>query len=101
MIGETCEIGNNAKIYQGVTLGALFVERGLINQKRHPTLQDGVIIYAGSTILGGKTIVGHDSVIGGNVWLTESVEPYSLVYHKPEIVIRDKKDFVEPINFYI
>ena len=101
VIGETSEIGNNVKIYQGVTLGALFVERGLINQKRHPTIRDGVIIYAGSTILGGKTVVGHDSVIGGNVWLTESVEPYSLVYHKPEIVIRDKKDFVEPINFYI
>jgi serine O-acetyltransferase len=101
VIGETSEIGKNVKIYQGVTLGALFVERSLVNQKRHPTIQDGVIIYAGSTILGGKTIIGHDSVIGGNVWLTESIEPYSLVYHKPEIVIRDKKDFVEPINFFI
>ncbi|NVO20570.1 MAG: serine acetyltransferase [Bacteroidetes bacterium] len=101
VIGETSEIGNNVKIYQGVTLGALFVERALKDQKRHPTIQDGVIIYSGSTILGGKTVVGHDSIIGGNVWLTESVEPYSLVYHKPEIVIRDKKDFIEPINFYI
>jgi serine O-acetyltransferase len=101
VIGETTEIGNNVKIYQGVTLGALFVERALINQKRHPTIQDEVIIYAGSTILGGKTVVGHDSVIGGNVWLTESVEPYSIVYHKPEIIIRDKKDFIEPINFFI
>jgi len=101
VIGETSLIGNNVKIYQGVTLGALFVERDMANQKRHPTIQDGVIIYAGSTILGGKTIVGHDSVIGGNVWLTESVEPYSLVYHKPEIVIRDKKDFIEPINYFI
>jgi len=101
VIGETTEIGNNVKIYQGVTLGALFVERGLVDQKRHPTIQDNVIIYAGSTILGGKTVVGHDSVIGGNAWLTESVEPFSLVYHKPQIVIRDKKDFVEPINFYI
>lgn len=101
VIGETSEIGNNVKIYQGVTLGALFVERGLTNQKRHPTIQDEVIIYAGSTILGGKTVVGRNSVIGGNVWLTESVEPYSLVYHKPEIIIRDKKDFIEPINFFI
>lgn len=101
VIGETTEIGDNVKIYQGVTLGALFVERGLRDQKRHPTIQDDVIIYAGSTILGGKTIVGRGSVIGGNVWLTESVEPHSMVYHKPQIVIRDKKDFVEPINYYI
>lgn len=101
VIGESTEIGDNVKIYQGVTLGALFVERGLRDQKRHPSIQDNVIIYAGSTILGGKTIIGHDSVIGGNVWLTESVEPFSLVYHQPQIVIRDKKDFIEPINFYI
>ena len=101
VIGETTVIGDNVKIYQGVTLGALFVERGLRDQKRHPNIQDNVIIYAGSTILGGKTVIGHDSVIGGNVWLTESVEPFSLVYHQPQIVIRDKKDFVEPINFFI
>ena len=101
VIGETAHIGNNVKIYQGVTLGALLVEKGLNAQKRHPTIQDNVIIYAGSTILGGKTIVGHDSVIGGNTWLTESVEPYSVVYTKAQIIIRDKKDFIEPINFYI
>jgi len=101
VIGETTEIGDNVKIYQGVTLGALFVERGLRDQKRHPSIQDNVIIYAGSTILGGKTLIGHDSVIGGNVWLTESVEPFSLVYHQPQIVIRDKKDFIEPINYFI
>jgi len=101
VIGETTEIGDNVKIYQGVTLGALFVERALRDQKRHPTIQDDVIIYAGTTILGGKTVVGRGSVIGGNVWLTESVEPLSLVYHQPQIVIRDKKDFVEPINFFI
>ncbi|HEX7410548.1 MAG TPA: serine O-acetyltransferase EpsC [Bacteroidales bacterium] len=101
VIGETAHIGNNVKLYQGVTLGALLVEKGLNAQKRHPTIQDNVIIYAGSTILGGKTIVGHDSVIGGNTWLTESIEPYSVVYNKAKIIIRDKKDFVEPINFYI
>jgi serine O-acetyltransferase len=101
VIGETTEIGDNVKIYQGVTLGALFVERALRDQKRHPTIQDNVIIYAGTTILGGKTVIGRGSVIGGNVWLTESVEPLSLVYHQPQIVIRDKKDFVEPINFFI
>jgi len=101
VIGETSEIGDNVKIYQGVTLGALYVERALRDQKRHPSIQDDVIIYAGTTILGGKTVIGRGSVIGGNVWLTESVEPLSLVYHKPQIVIRDKKDFVEPINFFI
>ncbi len=101
VIGETSEIGKNVKLYQSVTLGALYVDRSMADQKRHPTIQDNVIIYAGSTILGGKTIIGHDSVIGGNAWLTESVEPFSLVYHKPQIVIRDKKNFVEPINFYI
>lgn len=101
VIGETTEIGENVKIYQGVTLGALFVERGLRDQKRHPTIQDDVIIYAGSTILGGKTTIGRGSVIGGNVWLTESIEPLSLVYHQPQIVIRNKKDFIEPINFNI
>ena len=101
MIGETTDIGDNVKIYQGVTLGALYVERALRDQKRHPSIQDNVIIYAGSTILGGKTVIGHDSVIGGNVWLTNSVEPFSLVYHQPQIVIRDKKDFVEPLNFFI
>ena len=101
VIGETTEIGDNVKIYQGVTLGAMFVESALRNQKRHPTIQDDVIIYAGSTILGGNTLIGRGSVIGGNVWLTESVEPHSLVYHKPQIVIRDKKDYIEPINYFI
>jgi len=101
VIGETTDIGDNVKIYQGVTLGALYVERALRDQKRHPSIQDNVIIYAGSTILGGKTVIGHDSVIGGNVWLTNSVEPFSLVYHQPQIVIRDKKDFIEPLNFFI
>jgi serine O-acetyltransferase len=60
--------------------------------KRHPTIQDNVIIYAGSTILGGNTIIGHDSVIGGNVWLTESVPPFSLVYHQSQTTVRDRGD---------
>ena len=101
VIGETTEIGDHVKVYQGVTLGALFVEKSLSNTKRHPTIQDHVILYSGSTILGGTTVVGHNSVIGGNVWLTESVEPYSVVYHKSQIVVRDKKDFTEPINYFI
>lgn len=87
VIGETCHIGKNVKIYQGVTLGALFVEKYMANTKRHPTVEDNVIIYAGATILGGKTIIGENSVIGGNVWLTKSVPANSTVYHKPEIQV--------------
>ena len=90
VIGETTVIGRNVKLYQGVTLGARFVEKELTGVKRHPTIEDNVIIYAGSTILGGDTVVGHDTVIGGNVWLTESVPPHSTVYHKPEIIIKGK-----------
>ncbi len=101
VIGETCIIGNNVKIYQGVTLGALYVGKELANVKRHPTIEDNVIIYAGSTILGGQTTIGHDTVVGGNSWITESVMPFSVVYHKPSIVIRDSKQFIEPINFVI
>lgn len=89
VIGETTIIGNNVKIYQGVTLGALFVTKKLKDEKRHPTIEDNVIIYAGATILGGKTIVGHDSVIGGNAWLTKSVVPYSLVQQTSEIRIHN------------
>jgi len=80
VIGETCTIGNNVKIYQGVTLGALSVARGpaaLRGTKRHPTIEDDVTIYAGATILGGDTVIGKGSVIGGNVWLVESVPPGS------------------------
>ena len=101
VIGETAIIGNKVKIYQGVTLGALYVGKELANKKRHPTIEDNVIIYAGSTILGGETVIGHDTVIGGNAWVTDSVQPFSVVYHKPSVVIRDSKKFVEPINFVI
>jgi len=101
VIGETAIIGNEVKIYQGVTLGALYVGKELANKKRHPTIENNVIIYAGSTILGGETTIGHDTVIGGNTWLTESVLPFSVVYHKPSVVIRDSKKFQEPINFVI
>jgi serine O-acetyltransferase len=101
VIGESTIIGNNVKIYQGVTLGALYVGKNLANKKRHPTIEDNVIIYSGSTILGGETIIGRDTVVGGNVWLTESVPPFSVVYHKPSVVIRDSKKFVEPVNFVI
>jgi len=101
VIGETTVIGNYVKLYQGVTLGALSVDKSKASKKRHPTIEDNVILYAGSTILGGETVVGRNSIIGGNVWLTESVAPFSVVYHKSEIIIRDQKNFQEPINFII
>jgi serine O-acetyltransferase len=101
VIGETTDIGNNVKIYQGVTLGALQVEKSLASTKRHPTIEDNVIIYAGSTVLGGRTMIGHDSVIGGNVWLTESVPPYSVVFHKSEVKIRSGKNTNETNNSII
>ena len=92
VIGETSHIGNNVKLYQGVALGALSVEKHFSNTKRHPTIQDGVIIYANATILGGETVIGHNSIIGGNVWLTESVPPNTTVYHKGEIQVRTPGD---------
>lgn len=102
VIGETARIGKNVKIYQGVTLGAIYVEKSMKGKKRHPTIEDNVIIYAGSTILGGDTVVGHDTVVGGNVWLTKSVPPYSILYHESKTVIRDSKlKGEEPINFVI
>lgn len=78
VIGETCIIGNNVKIYQGVTLGALSVKKEMHDKKRHPTIEDNVTIYAGATILGGKTVIGRNSTIGGNVWLTKSVPENSV-----------------------
>lgn len=81
VIGESTEIRKNVKLYQGVTLGALSVDKSLRNTKRHPTIEENVIVYANATILGGNTIVGANSVIGGNVWLTESVPPHSILYH--------------------
>lgn len=93
VIGETCVIGNNVKIYQGVTLGALSIPRDeegkvIRTGKRHPTIEDDVIVYAGATILGGNTVIGKGSVIGGNVWLIESVPPGSKVLNRPTIEMR-------------
>jgi serine O-acetyltransferase len=101
VIGETAIIGNNVKIYQGVTLGALNVAKSNASLKRHPTIKDNVIIYSGATILGGETVVGRDSVIGGNVWLTYSVPAHSIVYHKSEIKVRDNNPLPEGLNFVI
>ncbi len=82
VIGETTVIGNNVKLYQGVTLGALSVDKKDAEKKRHPTIEDNVVIYAGATILGGETVIGHDSVIGGNVWITRSIPPHSKIYYQ-------------------
>ena len=79
VIGETAHIGKNVKIYQGVTLGALSVKKKLQSVKRHPTIEDDVVIYANSTILGGETIIGKGSIIGGNTWIVSSVDPASVV----------------------
>jgi serine O-acetyltransferase len=95
VIGETCTIGKNVKLYQGVTLGAKSFavdEHGnpVKSVKRHPDIQENVVIYAGATILGGDTVIGHDSIIGGNVWLTQSVPPYSKVYNaQPSPIIKN------------
>ncbi len=88
VIGETTVIGQQVRVYQGVTLGATHVTKSMAQKKRHPTIEDHVVIYANATILGGQTVVGHHSVIGGNVWLTESVEPHSLVYHHSQIEVK-------------
>lgn len=101
VVGETTVIGDNVKLYQGVTLGALSVDKSMARQKRHPTIEDNVIIYSNATILGGEAIIGHDSVIGGNVWITDSVPPFSIVYHKSDIKVRTKNRVNEPINFTI
>lgn len=109
VIGETCEIGNHVKIYQGVTLGALSfptdTEGNLVRgQKRHPTLEDRVVIYANATILGGRTVVGHDSVIGSSVWLTHSVDPHTtVVLEKPKLRMRSEEidELCPEINYQI
>lgn len=90
VIGETTVIGNHVKLYQGVTLGALSVEKYMANTKRHPTIEDQVIIYSGATILGGETVIGKNCIIGGNVWLTKSVPAGSTVYHQSAVKVETK-----------
>ncbi len=95
VIGETTAIGKNVRIYQGVTLGALSVPKDeterLRGMKRHPTIEDDVIIYSGATILGGKAVIGARSVIGGNVWITESVPPDThVMMEKPRLVYSNR-----------
>ena len=97
VIGETCTIGNRVRIYQGVTLGALSLSKAeckrLRSKKRHPSIEDDVIIYANATILGGDTVVGARSVIGGNVWLTHSVTPDTEVFIKKQDLIFGAKQY--------
>lgn len=107
VIGATCHIGEHVKIYQGVTLGALSFptdgEGQLVRgQKRHPTIEDRVVIYANATVLGGRTVIGHDAVIGSNVWLTSSVEPHTtVVLEKPKLKMRsDEPDDLRPETQY-
>lgn len=109
VVGETCEIGNHVKLYQGVTLGALSfptdTDGKLVrNVKRHPTLEDRVVIYSSATVLGGKTVIGHDSVVGSSVWLTKSVKPHTTVtIESPKLRMRaDMPDDMNPeINYQI
>lgn len=109
VIGQTCVIGEHVKIYQGVTLGAISFptdNHGALvrDTKRHPTIQDNVVIYANATVLGGRTTVGHDSVIGSSVWLTRSVDPFTtIIMEKPKLHLKDDtpEDFQPPLDYQI
>jgi serine O-acetyltransferase len=99
VIGETAVIGDRVKLYQGVTLGAASVQKSLADQKRHPTVEEDVVIYANATILGGDTVIGAGSVIGGNVWLTRSVPPGSVVTH--DGVTERRRATADALDFHI
>jgi serine O-acetyltransferase len=101
VIGETSLIGKNVKMYQGVTLGALSVDKRMQNTKRHPTIEDGVIIYSQAVILGGDTVIGSNSVIGGNAWITNSIPSNSVVYNKSEVRVRSNIELENTIDFII
>ena len=99
VIGETTTIGKYVSIYQGVTLGALQVEKSMQEKKRHPTVEDHVIIYANATILGGSTIIGNHSIIGGNTFITKSVNPYSFVMQSNKNTVLNQQD-IKDINLF-
>jgi serine O-acetyltransferase len=101
VIGETSIIGKNVKLYQGVTLGALSVEKNLAQIKRHPTIEDDVVIYSQAVILGGNTIIGNNSIIGGNSWITHSIPPNSIVNNRSEVRVRKTYEFENTIDFII
>lgn len=98
VIGETAVLGNRVKLYQGVTLGALSVDKRMTRTKRHPTIGDDVVIYANATILGGDTVIGNGSRIGGNVWLTRSVAAHSVVTPTVRIDPRTRGDDLLEFN---
>ena len=95
VIGETSIIGDRVRLYQGVTLGAHAVNKKLAHQKRHPTLGNDVVVYANATILGGTTVIGDGSIIGGNVWMTSSVPPRSVVQFSSRVEQRPADDGLE------
>lgn len=101
VIGETTIIGKNVKLYQGVTLGALSVDKSLAQTKRHPTIEDEVIIYSQAVILGGNTVIGKNSIIGGNAWITQSIPENSIVYNKSEVRVKYNQEFESAIDFII
>ncbi len=101
VIGETAIIGKNVCIYQGVTLGALQVDKSMEEKKRHPTVEDHVVIYANSTILGGSTVIGNHSIIGGNTFITKSVNPYSLVMQSSKNTILNQQEITDINTFAI
>jgi len=99
VIGETTVIGERVKIYQGVTLGGLSVKKEDARKKRHPTIEDNVVLYAGATILGGDTVIGEGSIIGGNVWLTKSVPPGSKIYYQAKMTNTKGEGETDTITF--
>ena len=99
VIGETTDIGKHVKVYQGVTLGALSVNKEDAKIKRHPTIEDNVVIYAGATILGGNTIIGKNSIVGGNVWLTKSIPPSSKIYYQAQMHTDNESEKPDMIIF--
>lgn len=101
VVGETAVIGDDVKLYQGVTLGALSVSKDKAGTKRHPTIGDRVVIYANATVLGGDTTVGADSIVGGNVFITRSVPPGSLVYQPADHRVRPHRDDFDEFDFVI
>jgi len=101
VVGETAVIGDEVKLYQGVTLGALSVAKSAAGTKRHPTIGNRVIVYAGATVLGGDTVVGDDSVVGGNVFLTSSVPAGSIVYQASQYRVRRVSDGFEDADYVI
>ncbi|HEX5749349.1 MAG TPA: serine O-acetyltransferase EpsC [Archangium sp.] len=101
VIGETTLIGTGVKIYQGVTLGALQVQKDLADKKRHPTIEDEVVVYANATILGGNTVVGRGSIIAGNAFITHSIPPESMVTRRSEVRHREPNAEFDELEYHI